>query len=48
MVITNSKEDAMKGSRTTLRIPAETFALKFGALPEEKKIIVYCNSGGRS
>lgn len=33
---------------TAINIPAETFAVKSGVLPKEKKIIVYCNSGGRS
>ena len=33
---------------TAINIPAETFALKSEALPKEKKIIVYCNTGSRS
>lgn len=33
---------------TAINIPAETFAVKSGVLPKEKKIIVYCNTGGRS
>jgi rhodanese-related sulfurtransferase len=31
-----------------VNIPVETFAAKSESLPKEKKIIVYCNSGGRS
>lgn len=33
---------------TAINIPAETFAVKSGVLPKEKKIIVYCNTGSRS
>lgn len=33
---------------TAINIPAETFAVKSEVLPKEKKIIVYCNTGGRS
>jgi len=33
---------------TAINIPAESFALKSEVLPKEKKIIVYCNTGGRS
>lgn len=33
---------------TAINIPVETFAAKSEVLPKEKKIIVYCNSGGRS
>ncbi len=33
---------------TAINIPVETFAAKSDILPKEKKIIVYCNSGGRS
>jgi rhodanese-related sulfurtransferase len=33
---------------TAINIPVETFALRSGVLPKEKKIIVYCNTGGRS
>ena len=33
---------------TAINIPAETFASGAGALPKEKKIIVYCNTGSRS
>lgn len=33
---------------SAINIPAETFASKSGVLPKDKKIIVYCNSGGRS
>jgi len=33
---------------TAINIPVETFALRSEALPKEKKIIVYCNTGGRS
>jgi rhodanese-related sulfurtransferase len=33
---------------TAINIPAETFATKSDALPKEKKIIVYCNTGSRS
>lgn len=33
---------------TAINIPVETFALKSEILPKEKKIIVYCNTGGRS
>jgi len=31
-----------------LNLPSETFASKSEILPKEKKIIVYCNTGGRS
>jgi len=31
-----------------INLPLETFATKSEVLPKEKKIIVYCNSGGRS
>jgi rhodanese-related sulfurtransferase len=31
-----------------INIPVETFALRSETLPKEKKIIVYCNTGGRS
>lgn len=31
-----------------VNIPVETFAARSGSLPKEKKIVVYCNSGGRS
>lgn len=31
-----------------INIPSEVFAVRSGALPKEKKIIVYCNTGGRS
>ena len=33
---------------TAINIPVETFAVKSEVLPKEKKIIVYCNTGGRS
>lgn len=33
---------------SAVNIPAESFALKSDVLPKEKKIIVYCNTGGRS
>ena len=33
---------------TAINIPVETFAARSEVLPKEKKIIVYCNSGGRS
>lgn len=33
---------------TSVNIPVETFALQSEILPKEKKIVVYCNSGGRS
>jgi len=33
---------------TAINIPAEQFASGSGILPKEKKIIVYCNTGGRS
>lgn len=33
---------------TAINIPVETFALRSEVLPKEKKIIVYCNTGGRS
>jgi len=32
----------------SINIPAATFALQSGVLDKKKKIIVYCNSGGRS
>jgi len=31
-----------------INIPSDVFASRSGVLPKEKKIIVYCNSGGRS
>ena len=31
-----------------MNIPVETFAAKSEVLPKEKKVIVYCNTGGRS
>ncbi|HTF99133.1 MAG TPA: rhodanese-like domain-containing protein [Nitrospirota bacterium] len=31
-----------------INIPVETFATRSGVLPKEKKIVVYCNTGGRS
>jgi rhodanese-related sulfurtransferase len=33
---------------TALNIPVETFAIRSGVLPKEKKVVVYCNTGGRS
>ena len=33
---------------SAINIPVETFALKSETLPKEKRIIVYCNTGGRS
>jgi len=33
---------------SAINIPVETFALRSEVLPKEKKIIVYCNTGGRS
>ena len=33
---------------TAINIPVETFALRSEVLPKEKKVIVYCNTGGRS
>lgn len=33
---------------TAINIPVETFALRSEVLPKEKRIIVYCNTGGRS
>jgi len=33
---------------TAINIPVETFAVKSEVLPKEKKIVVYCNTGGRS
>jgi len=33
---------------SAINIPAESFAMKSEGLPKEKKIIVYCNTGGRS
>ena len=33
---------------TAINIPVETFALRSEILPKEKKVIVYCNTGGRS
>lgn len=33
---------------TAIHIPLETFAVRSEALPKEKKIVVYCNTGGRS
>lgn len=33
---------------TAINIPVETFAAKSEVLPKEKKIVVYCNTGGRS
>jgi rhodanese-related sulfurtransferase len=32
---------------SAINIPAESFAVKSEVLPKEKKIIVYCNTGGR-
>ena len=31
-----------------VNLPVETFALRSEVLPKEKKIVVYCNTGGRS
>ncbi len=33
---------------TAINIPAESFASRSEILPKEKRIIVYCNTGGRS
>jgi rhodanese-related sulfurtransferase len=33
---------------SAINIPLEAFALRSEVLPKEKKIIVYCNTGGRS
>ena len=33
---------------TAISIPVEIFALRSEVLPKEKKIVVYCNTGGRS
>jgi rhodanese-related sulfurtransferase len=33
---------------TAINIPVETFALRSEVLPKERKVIVYCNTGGRS
>lgn len=33
---------------SAVNIPVETFALRSETLPKEKKIVVYCNTGGRS
>jgi rhodanese-related sulfurtransferase len=33
---------------SAINIPVETFASRSEVLPKEKKIIVYCNTGGRS
>ncbi len=33
---------------SALNIPVEAFAVRSGVLPKEKKVVVYCNSGGRS
>ena len=33
---------------TAINLPVETFALRSEVLPKEKKIVVYCNTGGRS
>jgi rhodanese-related sulfurtransferase len=33
---------------SAINIPAESFALKSEVLPKEKRVIVYCNTGGRS
>ena len=33
---------------SAINIPTETFATKSEVLPKEKKIVVYCNTGGRS
>ena len=33
---------------SAINIPAESFAARSEVLPKEKKIIVYCNTGGRS
>jgi len=42
---TEYKEGHIPGA---INIPVETFASKSEVLPKEKKIIVYCNTGGRS
>ena len=42
---TEYKEGRIPGA---INIPSEVFAVKSGVLPKEKKIIVYCNTGGRS
>jgi rhodanese-related sulfurtransferase len=42
---TEFKEGHIPGA---INIPVETFASRSGVLPKEKKIIVYCNTGGRS
>ncbi len=34
--------------KAAINIPVETFALRSEVLPKEKKIVVYCNTGGRS
>lgn len=39
------KEGRIPGA---VNIPVETFALRSEVLPKEKKIVVYCNTGGRS
>lgn len=33
---------------TAINIPIETIVLRSEVLPKEKKIVVYCNTGGRS
>jgi len=33
---------------TAINIPVEIFAVNSGVLPKEKKVVVYCNTGGRS
>lgn len=33
---------------SAMNVPVETFAARSGVLPKEKKIVVYCNTGGRS
>ncbi len=33
---------------TAINIPSEIFASRSDVLPKEKRIIVYCNTGGRS
>ena len=38
----------MTENHTAINIPVETFAAKSDILPKEKKITVYCNTGGRS
>ncbi len=43
--VSEYKEGHIPGA---INIPVETFAANSEILPKEKKIIVYCNSGGRS